>query len=95
MSTLKISPTPWCLETLAPHGWVIGDDGNYLLELVYTDEEGRYEKDEAVRQNNLRLAHAAPRLLELLKDAQVRVFMADGSSELYVQIGEIINELED
>ena len=65
---LNISPTPWSATEMGMIGWVMDAEGKYILECVHRDEEGRYEKDPAIQQNNLRLAANAPQMLEALKD---------------------------
>lgn len=59
----NVSPGPWTWsqEYDGGPGWVLDADGNYLLEVVHDDEEGRRAPDE-VQANNLALAAAAPDL---------------------------------
>jgi hypothetical protein len=50
--------------------------------------------DDSTAEANARLIAASPELLETLKEAQVRIFMADGSSELYERIRVLLNKIE-
>jgi hypothetical protein len=76
-----------------PGPWRIGNAG----KAIFAPDEPRLIADLAGLDNaraNARLIKEAPRMLELLKLTQVRIFMADGYSKLYQDIEAILIELD-
>lgn len=50
------------------NAWVIDEHDSYLVELVTSDDEGRYIKGERLRENYLRLMAASPDLRAVLNE---------------------------
>ena len=57
------TPGPWRAEWLDDqNGWILNDDGTYILEPILKDSESKC--DPLAAKANLRLAAAAPDLLQ-------------------------------
>ena len=93
---MKHTPGPW--KVREPDHFVDG-----LAHMVVSEhpQEGYWHIAEIGTHNgrkeseaNARLIAAAPEMLEALKEAQVCIFMAEGSSEIYCKIGKIIDKTE-
>jgi len=58
----------WHVEWLdEEHGWIIDEKGNYIVELVTSDSEGRFFGSARRREAAAILMAAAPNLLRALK----------------------------
>jgi hypothetical protein len=61
------TPGPWRVEWIDDsHGWILDKVGNYLFEIVTSDEEGLLASP-AEQVANARLTAAAPTLLTMLE----------------------------
>ena len=58
----------WSVEWLDDeHGWIIDEKGNYIVEMVTSDSEGRYFGSRKRREAAANLMAAALKLLRALK----------------------------
>lgn len=58
----------WSVEWLdEEHGWIIDEKGNYIVEVVTGDSEGRFFGSRRRREAAANLMAAAPKLLRALK----------------------------
>ena len=68
----KITFGDWHVEWLdEEHGWVIDEKGNYIVEMVTSDSEGRFFGSARKREAAANLMAAAPKLLRALKRLRV------------------------
>ncbi len=61
------TPGPWKIDTLGSHIWILSETGDYLAEVITSDEEGRCRPEDA--EANARLMAAAPELLAAAEEA--------------------------
>lgn len=64
MSKAKHTPGEWKFD----YPYILDEKGNYLAEIIESDEEGRFIDDYEECKANAKLMAAAPHLLYYLKD---------------------------
>lgn len=72
--------------------WILDSEGNFLADIITTDDAGKCERDPRKRLANARLIAAAPRLLAAIK----RMLVVKGDKDWYESIeGDAREEAED
>lgn len=62
MGKIQHTPGPWVSDS----GYILDEQGNYLVEEISSDEEDLFIEDYEQRAANMKLMAAAPELLEAL-----------------------------